>query len=233
MSEIALPQGKTIDPQTMTGASFARLGLTHEVIERVFELVEAEDARLASPDFDKLHRGNNRWGHCLAALRRELKRHDWTWDTDPQGMRLIVSPDGEIQLSVAAASELGSGEKGPRPSTHPKGKYTQLAVCENAQLFLPGVEVPSLPHIADESALTWLLLHERRFSKETMKVEYLYEVSLPIGLSGDGVRQRVHKWGPQLLQGRVTFDAKIEEVPQEDRFDAGEDEDVPTIEIRA
>jgi len=218
----------------MSEVDFARLGLTQEIIQKVFELVEAEDARLASAEFDKLHRGNNRWGHCLAALRRELKRHGWTWATDPQGMRLIVAPDNVVQISVAAASELGF-DKGPMPSTHPKGKYTQIAVNENKQLLLPHIFAPTPQpesSVVVENSFTWLLLHERTYKSEAKSIEYRYELSLPLGLSGEGERQRVHEWGPRLFRGSVTFDATIEEVPDEERFDAGDD-DVPTIEVKA
>lgn len=196
------------------------LGITDELLQLAIRHADAEDAHIEDDSYDPIHRGVNRWGHALAFLRRELRRHGWDWNAEgKQQLRNVISPDRTIQVCVASA-EWHDGS----PRTLPKGCHTIDAVSDNNQLWLqlPDVELDS--ELVDAGAMTTLILCVGRVVRPAedgrpREIRYRYELSAPDGMTGKGERRRVVSWRYRCFKGTVRCDRAAKPIKEEEWYD--------------
>lgn len=189
------------------GVQLAELGLTEELLQAALQRGEIDRATCTANDPSYLP-GMLAQGRSVRALREALLPAGWSRD-DVRGLPLVVSPNGDLALTVATGDEGTGDPHRPASSKHPKGAATAMLVATNQLLLdLPGVEGARRPDFT-----TWVLLFRRAPG------QIVAELSLPRTITREG---KIVEWEQRIMLTAIPLDGDMATVrPVEPEPDAG------------
>lgn len=191
-----------------------QLGIKEETLREAIE--RGLDARKRCTDFHPPSApGFYQWAETHVALRELLIPEGWK-DDDAGGFSTVISPDGQLAITVATGDDRTGKEGLPAPETkYPRGPMTHSAIESNQQLamdLMGGIIFPEEePHPKHQ---TWILLLSTRHNEVRM------ELSCPKAIGEDG---RVDSWSERIILRPLDIEPTIP-IPEDEA-------DLPDIDV--